>query len=302
MALNLAGLCDELAVFLGTGKRPDDPIRVSFTRWINQVCRRIAYAYPWDEMRDDQTLRTVGPYTDGTVTATLDSTTITGSGTTWTAAMEGRKFTLAQGGPFYRLLTWVSATQFTLAEAYAGTTVAGSAYTIYQDEYDLATNTHAVEDIRPIIDSTAFPSIRLYEQGRLDAVDYLGRSTGRPGGAGVCTSTTVGTPRLRIVPVPDQVYRLDVKYLKKWVPMFAPTDLYTKQGLPEDVESLIIDGALRWAPKVDGARTVMTDKDWRSQLAMVWAGHRPNPYSYGARRQIGGFGSPALIVNLGGLS
>lgn len=302
MPLSNAQLQDEIAVVLGTGARSDDPLRVSIQRWINQSCRRIAYAYPWDEMRSDQTIVTVAPYGTGTVTATINSKTVTGAGTTFTVAMEGRKFALVQGGPFYRIATYVSATEVTLAENYVGATVAGSPFVVFQNEYDLNVLTHAIEDTQVIDNAVWYPPLRLYDQREIDAVDYLGRTTGRPSGLCVCASTTVGTPRIRFVPVPDAVYRVNMRYLRKWVPMASPNDVYTAQGLPEDVEGLILDGALRWAPRVEGSRAVLPDKEWSRQLANIWAGHKPGPYGISARRGIGRGAMSRIYVNFTGIA
>lgn len=303
MALDLAGLQDEIAVFLGTGKRTDDPIRTSFTRWINQVCRRIAYAYPWDEMRSDQKVVTIAPYVTGNVDVSNGSPNLTFHGSTLVAGMVGRKFALTQGGPYYRILSVnTGAGTAVLTENYIGATALASAFVIYQDEYDLATGTHAVEDVQVIDNQVWYPPLRLFEQRELDAVDYLGRTTGRPSGLGIVTPTTVGTPRVRFVPVPDAVYRVNVRYLRKWTALSASSDLYTTQGLPEDVESLIIDGALRWAPRVEGTRQVLSDDQWRHQLSIIWGAHKPNPYQGGSRRGIGRGAVPRLLVNFQGMA
>lgn len=69
-------------------------------------------------------------YVIGTVTATNNSTTLTGSGTTFTAGMVGRWFTSTTDGYWYRITSYTSATVLTLEEAFQGTTGAGLAYTI----------------------------------------------------------------------------------------------------------------------------------------------------------------------------
>ena len=84
----------------------------------------------------------VADYTTGTVSAlTSGATTVTGSGTTWTAPMIGRWIKIdttntagASGdGMWYQIATVVSATSLTLTRAYAGATIsAGTTYTIGQ--------------------------------------------------------------------------------------------------------------------------------------------------------------------------
>ncbi len=300
MALSLGNLCDELATVFSTGRRANDDMRTSFRRWVNMACRAVAYSYPWDSMRDLQTVSTVGTYTTGTVTATLGSTTVTGSGTTWTAAMTGRKFALTQGGPRYRF-TYVSATSGTLEDAFAEATVSGSAYVIFQDEYDLAATTHSVEDVNAIGSNHRGP---VWPAGMrsLDHSDYMAASTGPPQVWSQAASTTVGTPRVRFQPCPDGVYRVEFRYLKSWTPMAAETDLYTTQGLPEDVEELILDRALRWGPRIEGSRRVMSDRDWRAALKDAWIAYRRTRGTVGHRTGIGArAGGYRVVFNMSGI-
>jgi hypothetical protein len=69
-------------------------------------------------------------YTDGTVSVTSGVSTITGTGTTWTAAMVGRYFQVNNDGAWYRILSWTSTTSMTLETDYDGSTAAGVNYTI----------------------------------------------------------------------------------------------------------------------------------------------------------------------------
>jgi len=78
----------------------------------------------------------IADYTAGTVSAvTNGATTVTGSGTTWTAKMAGRWLRITDSdtantgdGHWYQILSVASTTSLTLVRAYAGTTItAGSA-------------------------------------------------------------------------------------------------------------------------------------------------------------------------------
>ncbi|MDI6787641.1 MAG: hypothetical protein QME51_04655 [Planctomycetota bacterium] len=69
-------------------------------------------------------------YTTGTVAVTLNSATVTGSGTTFTNnAKAGDTFHIS-GGKYYHILSVDSATQITLIENYTGSTASGQAYSI----------------------------------------------------------------------------------------------------------------------------------------------------------------------------
>lgn len=72
-------------------------------------------------------------YTTGTISVTNGSATVTGSGTTFTAAMIGRYFqiTSATGdGSWYKVANFSSTTSITLENHYQGTTVSGVNYQI----------------------------------------------------------------------------------------------------------------------------------------------------------------------------
>lgn len=78
---------------------------------------------------------TEADYTTGTVAVTNGSTTVTGTGTTFTAAMVGRwiRVTAPTGdGEWYEIGGYTSSTVLTLLNSYAGTTASGASYIIGQ--------------------------------------------------------------------------------------------------------------------------------------------------------------------------
>lgn len=68
-------------------------------------------------------------YATGTITVTNGDATITGSGTTFTAAMAGRAIKLPDGY-WYDIASYTSATSLEIAMNYEGSTSAGESYTI----------------------------------------------------------------------------------------------------------------------------------------------------------------------------
>jgi hypothetical protein len=88
-----------------------------------------AYTITFNSHLRDRSL-TTADYTTGTVTATQNSATLTGSGTTWTAAMVGRWFKVDNDGYWYRISAFGSTTSLTIESVYEGTTVAGATYVI----------------------------------------------------------------------------------------------------------------------------------------------------------------------------
>lgn len=69
-------------------------------------------------------------YQTGTVAITTNTTAVTGTGTAWTSAMEGKIFRVAGWAEDYVIKTVSSATALILERAYRGSTVTTSAYQI----------------------------------------------------------------------------------------------------------------------------------------------------------------------------
>jgi len=89
---------------------------------------------------DDNTITLIGnmldrdmtadDYTTGTVTVAENDATITGAGTTFTAAMEGRWFQTTNDQYWYRLDTYTDGTHFELESVFEGADGAAQTYTI----------------------------------------------------------------------------------------------------------------------------------------------------------------------------
>lgn len=107
---------------------------------VNIALMRIAEYFTWPfYMVNTGVITTTAPYSTGTCTVTNGLPTITGIGTTWTAAMVGRKFRFAGNQAYYRIKSFASTTSLTLTAPYQGSTdLTGSTYIIYKDEYRLA--------------------------------------------------------------------------------------------------------------------------------------------------------------------
>jgi len=73
---------------------------------------------------------TAEDYTTGSVTVTNNSATVTGAGTTFTAAMVGRWFQTTNDQFWYRIAGFTSTTVITLESVFEGTTGAAQDYTI----------------------------------------------------------------------------------------------------------------------------------------------------------------------------
>ncbi len=138
-------------------RRPLSQIRGVVKRWtasspqmldadvdgcINDAHQTLAGGYQWSFRKRDAVLQTVAPYSAGTVSVTAGSSTITGSGTAWTAAMVGRQIRIAGEFTFFWIgAVNVGAQTLTLADGALATvswvtdTAAGKSYTIFQDQF-----------------------------------------------------------------------------------------------------------------------------------------------------------------------
>lgn len=92
-----------------------------------------------EQYQDRVYIPLAAPYTTGTVSVTLDSKTITGSGTTWTKDMEGSFFQLTDQ-EWYEIREFTSTTSMELAIPYQATTASAQTYSIAKRFYRLPLN------------------------------------------------------------------------------------------------------------------------------------------------------------------
>lgn len=106
--------------------------------------------YAWARRKMDTLLLLVAPY--GTGTVSTSSTTVTGSGTTFTSSMVNSFIRIGSDTTYYRISAFGSATSLTIESALPTAAVAGSSYTIFKHIYELPSDfgrvTNAMSDIR----------------------------------------------------------------------------------------------------------------------------------------------------------
>ena len=124
--------------------------------------RATAHDLPY--LMTDGVITTIAPYETGTVTVSSGSTTVTGLLTTFTSAMVGRKIRVGSENEYYRISAFVSTTEVTLEYAYRGSLTSGNTFSIYKDEYRLASDLDIYKVMRQVkgqaslvdLDNTAF--------------------------------------------------------------------------------------------------------------------------------------------------
>ena len=112
--------------------------RVLVDRSIQHALERVFeyYDFPY-YIQDKGVIETIAIYETGTVSVTNGSKTVTGSGTTFTSAMAGRKIRIKNENAYYRISAFVSTTEITLENNYQGSTDSALTYKIYKDEFRL---------------------------------------------------------------------------------------------------------------------------------------------------------------------
>lgn len=265
-----AQLIGEVASILHMDSSSGSEDATSILRALNWAGRYIWTARPWPERKAVTTISTVAPYSTGTADFTNASASVAGSGTTWTG-FAARKMALSYNAPFYRILSVGGATALTLARNYLETTVTGSGYVIYQDEYDTASTVDVILSAQLVLNQLYGPMLSVSED-RIDADATVQSATGKPRRVGLCIPTTAGTPRIRVTPVPDAVYAIEIKYLKGW------TDLAndgTAPVLDANKESLLIEAALLFAQRPSDNR-VMTNYPQVDELIKTYWNRNQN--------------------------
>jgi hypothetical protein len=90
--------------------------------WINDRYAEILGELPWQRQNVKSVLVTLASYTTGAVALTQGSTAVTGVGTSWTSAMNGRALRTPPRREFYQF-TYVSSTSGVLDRPYEGTPI-----------------------------------------------------------------------------------------------------------------------------------------------------------------------------------
>lgn len=264
MARSFLNLTDDLAALLELGQQTGATERTQFKRFINDFGRRLWVMRPWPERKKESVITTVAEYTTGTVTVTNGFATVTGSGTAFTSAMAGRKFALSLSGPWYRITSRDSDTQLTLARVYQETTASGSTYTVFQDEYDLASDVD-VSSALTILYGTD-NALTLSTQADLDNRLVPG-ARGRPTHYAMVVPTTAGTRRVRFFPVPDAVYAFRSLYLKEWTDLSADGDAH---GFDASRERLLLLGAAVDGQRMADGKEIISESEWLHLVDENW--------------------------------
>ena len=198
----------------------DDDVKITVKQAINDSQDEIVGAHNFSWLYGRSSFITSSPYKSGTVSVTNDSATVTGTGTTFTSAMVGRKFRC--GSATYIILTFTSTTEIVLETAYAGTTDTAATYKIYQDEYSLAS------DCEDVLSCYQEDNPKKLVKKPIDWIDehYPKRdSFGYPYWYSDIGVDSSGYNKVALYPVPNQSKNIYYRYRKRATVLSATTDV-----------------------------------------------------------------------------
>ena len=221
--------------------------------------------YPyWSFLRKNTTLTTVVPYATGTC-ATAVTTTITGTGTTWTTAMVGRYIKVNDDFQFYKIATRNSNTEILIETAYADGAKTAQTYSIFKHIFSLATDFR--EMISPVFE-TKLVEATIEDLDRADpGRDTQDRSR---------TYTYLGLDsnniqEIELYPVPSAAHMYRYRYWAK------PFTLSAGSDVPLLPDSLLINKTLSTAylhlateDKKNAALWIGLSKQYREEAAFLY--------------------------------
>jgi len=282
--LTRAQIRAQVAAMCGVNNDSGSDSRTYLDQDINTAGKRVWVARPWRERVVETILFTVAPYTAGTVDLTQGSTSVTGSGTTWTTAFTGRKLALAIGRPWYRFTRTGDTTGTIPTGGYAEATVTASPYGIFQDEIDLTTTMDVINEASVLSEARRGGMMETTESD-LDQRWYVHGATGIPAMFAPVMETTAGTKRIRVWPIPDTVYRIRVRGLASFTDMTSDSDLCVLG--PDKERALILAAALEVQRRGD-SRPVTSDAEVEKAIAEQWEAEAPQQPLSVTRRPMGG--------------
>jgi hypothetical protein len=197
---------------------------------LQAVAREITEEYGWSLRRREAIVSLVAPYVTGTVAVTNGSATITGTGTTWTAAMVGRAISIDGLKTYLRVATVPGATTLTLGDAQlaaVGWPLASGAsktYSIFVAEYELPA------DLAVVLGGTEQFPLEEVSREALDRLDPQRTSRGQPRQYALSRTRIDGSPQafkkfIEFWPAPSVASVIRVPYLVEAPALSADTDL-----------------------------------------------------------------------------
>lgn len=208
-------------------------------RWLNYVQQDICSRWPWSFLYTRESIVTVADYITGTVSINAGSTTVTGSGTAFSAAVDGTYYMqFSTANDWYQVSTRSSGTSITLVTPYAQTTN-GTAltYTLRKFFYSLSS---AVDEILDIRNWNTPVKLIACDFRTIDLINPLAQSTNAPYGYMMYGVDSSGNQVFTPYPFPTDARLFEVRYKKRPTDMVNNTDT---PSIPNKYAQLLIFAA-----------------------------------------------------------
>ncbi len=212
---------------------------------LNGVYRDIMAKYTWYWLVKRQVFNTTAKVTTGTVDVTFGGTLATLSVAS-TGSYTNRKLVVQSGATdsaVYRIADNTSGfSTFSLDAGYTNATAASVSYSIFTDEYSLAT------DCGRVLFAKRFgftQRLELIAAEEMHIVKGFDTSEGQPQTAALFEFQTTGDPttqrRIMLWPYPDQAYRLEVYYKQSGNVELSGT---ARPLIPDEYAQVLVYGTL----------------------------------------------------------
>jgi hypothetical protein len=216
--------------------------------FINGRYREILDKFPWTRLVKTSQISTVAVYETGTVAATNGSTAVTGTGTTWTALMTGRRFRVSGSSEFYTF-TRTSNTTGTLDRAYEADDDSAASYRIFQNIATLPADLRVLESVSVPYANRDLDQI---ERERLDQLAPARLIYGEPELYAPYDDDSTPLPQIELYPIPNRAEGLPIRYATAKARLAATSDVLPVWmseeclivGVEADLYALSGDGAM----------------------------------------------------------
>jgi hypothetical protein len=212
---------------------------------LNDDYRLITQFHDWNFLLDRYDIPIVTSYNTGTVTATLGSTTVIGSGTTWVGTWTNKKILLSGDNEEKEVASINSATNLTLRYPYNSTAqnLTNAGYMIYQDSYPLPCSPG--RDLMIVNPVFQWAPLNRFDRVTFDAYTAFVRFQAglRPlfytddGVDIIVGSPTLGQVKVQFWPLTVTAQDLILRFFKQFTPLNLPTDTTI---LPPEFEEVLI--------------------------------------------------------------
>ena len=212
---------------------------------LNEVYRDIMAKYTWYWLVKRQVFNTTAKFTSGTIDLGLGNIEATLSAAPGVSLIR-RKLVVpanASDSATYRITDSLSTfSTISLDAGYTGTTVASTSFSIYADEYDLATDCGRVLFMKRYGFTQRLEIVNPEEMQIVKGFDV---SEGQPQQAALHDFQTTGDPttprRVTLWPFPDQAYRVEAWYKQR-----GNAELATGSTplIPDEYAQVLVYGAL----------------------------------------------------------